>query len=193
MCPTFDILSATYCTCYPAFSLHLIIPLFIMTASHPSASEGPIYSTKIRSGHKKHRGGDVSSSSGLVYRPGSFMVVFCRGRGGGVAWRDPGLDPNSEHRDLWPGNKPRFRTRARSQISMTTTQKNQPEKRSRSTATQGQEGKRWRETEKWRYMRIWDGFDGGGGYISKWMFGSLDGTRFPFPTEDENGQERMKG
>lgn len=39
---------------------------------------------------------------------------------------------------------------------------------------------------------IWDGFDGGGGYISERMFGTSDGTQFSFPTEDENGQERMK-
>lgn len=78
----FDILSVTYCTCYPDFSLHLMIPLFIMTVSHRSASEEPRYSIKIRSGHKKHRGGDVSSSSRPVYGPGSFMVFFRHGQEG---------------------------------------------------------------------------------------------------------------
>lgn len=53
-----------------------------MTVSHPSVSEGPIYSTKIRGDHKKHREGDVSSSSGPVYRPGSFMVFFHHGQEG---------------------------------------------------------------------------------------------------------------
>lgn len=112
--PTLDILSATYCTCYPASSLHLIIPLFIVTASHPSASEkGPIYTEQrwevaIKS---TERGGDGSSSSGTVYRPGEFLRVSFP-----VTWRDPGLDPNSERRDLWRDNTPTFDKSPHSQL-----------------------------------------------------------------------------
>lgn len=58
------------------------------------------------------------------------MVLFRHGLGGADAWRGPGLHPNSESRYLWPGNKPTFRTRSRSQIFTSPTQrKNQPEKK----------------------------------------------------------------
>lgn len=39
----------------------------------------------------------------------------------------------------------------------------------------------------------WDGINGGGGCVSKRMFGTFDGAQFSFPAQDENGQERMKG
>lgn len=141
-----------------------------MTASNPSASQGPIYTVqKIRSGHIKHRGGDMSSSSGTVYRPGSFMAFFRHGQErlrGDIS----GLDPDSENRDLRLGNEPTDRIGARSQISTSTTERKvcQRKKKSINSHAKDRKGKgEGGNGEIKIYMQIWDGLDGECGYISK--------------------------
>ena len=98
--PTFDGLSVTYCTCSQAFSSPSIIPLFIMTASDPSASDGPLHSTEIRGGHKKERhaegGRCLPAPARLIGRE-----VVGRSRSG-LRWRG----------DLRPNDGPAFRTGA---------------------------------------------------------------------------------
>lgn len=73
----------------------------------------PIYSAKIQTGHKKHRGRDVTSTR--------VFYGFLPSRSGRAAWNEPGLE-QTQSTDLWPGNEPMFSTWAQSQISTHTTQ-----------------------------------------------------------------------
>lgn len=96
-----------------------------------------------------------------------------------VTWRDPGLDPNSERRDLWRGNTPTFR-----RLHVHNSEQSQSEKREKWTDSHTRTGRERVGREK-REIKIyvdlgWVRGGGGSGYISKWMFGSLDGTRFSF-------------
>lgn len=182
-------LSVTCRTCYPAFSLLLIIICHVRNSSFSRRRVDTAQGVQIICGCKKHKRLDGSSSSGTDLELYDFFFQpQARRRSFRERERDPGLDSNYWEWWFISGQ----------QANVQNIQKH-PQlweaARNWSTATWGQEEKKKVEGTKrnediWGF---WDEFDGGAGYISKWMFGSLAGTGLRFPAEDENGQARMKG
>lgn len=143
-------------------TLHLLSSCFLVLNypivyhdSMSSASKEPIYSTKIKSGHKKQRGEDGSSSNGPVYRSGSFMVFFLpwlKGKG----CMEIQVWTQTQRVEIY-GSKPTF--------TNPHIHKNQLDQKRWSTRTGREKMEGTKEIKI--YIRIWDGLNGGGGYISK--------------------------
>lgn len=127
----------------------------------------------------------MSSSSGTVYRPGSFMAFFRhrqeRLRGDIQVWTQT---PRTEIYDWATSRRTKpgpFRKSPRPQLR----EKFARQKKSiNSHARIGRKKVRRKQRNK-DICRFGMNFEGEGGYISKQMLGSLHGTDFAFPA-DEN-------